>query len=205
MLQQHSDAGRFREVLDSVFAGPAYRWGDVPAPLRLLREWWQRLGDWLVALRADNPLVYRLLVLGLLLTLLLILAHAGWVVWRTARLAARDEGRVPVRSPGEARDAAWYFRAADRAAADGKLLEALQLAFMGLTLSLHDQGAVQYHASKPPAEYAREARLSEGDRERLRALVGSLYAHVFGGRPLGPDDYRRWREAGASPWHAAAG
>lgn len=204
MPPQDPSARSFRDTLDSVFGGPAYRWGEVPAPVRILREWWDRLGDWLVALRADNPLAYRLLVLGLLMALLLVLAHAGWVVWRTARAAARDERRLPERA-GEYRDADWYAGAADRAAAQGRLAEALQLAFVALALTLHRQGAVQYHASKTPAEYAREARLAEGDRERLRALVRSLYAHVFGGRPLGPEEYRRWREAGAPPWHASAG
>jgi hypothetical protein len=204
MPPQDSGAGPLREVLDSVFAGPAYRWGEVPAPLRLLREWWDRLGAWLVGLRADNPLAYRLLVLGLLLALLLVLAHAAWVVWRTARAAARQDQRLPRRHAGEHRDAGWYSRAADRAAAEGRLVEALQLGFVSLVLTLHEQGAVQYHPSKTPAEYAREARLAEGDRERLGALVRSLYAHGFGGRPLAQDDYRRWRAAGAPPWHAPA-
>jgi hypothetical protein len=205
MAGQEPGGSDLRATLDSVFADPAYRWGEVPAPLRLLRQWWDRLGDWLLGLRADNPLAYRLLVLGLLLALLLVLAHAAYVVWRTAQAANQDDGRLPRRRAGEPRDAGWYSRAADRAAAEGRLLEALQLAFVALALTLHDQGAVRYHASKTPAEYAREARLAEGDRERLRALVRALYAHVFGGRPLGPDDYRRWREAGAPPWHAPAG
>lgn len=204
MTSQQPGAAQFREALDSVFAAPAYRWGEGPAPLRLLREWWERLGDWLLVLRADNPVVFRLLVIGLLVALLLVLAHAGWVVWRTARSAARDEARLPDRAGRDARDAAWYARAADRAAAEGRMTEALQLGFVALALTLHDQGAVQYHASKTPAEYVREARLAEGDRERLGALVRSLYAHVFGGRPIGPEEYSRWRAAGAPPWHAAA-
>lgn len=204
MPLQGPDAGLFRETLDRVFADPAYRWAEDPALLRWLREAWDRLGAWLLGLRSDNPLVYRLLVLGLLLTLLTILAHAGYVVWRTAR-AAREMGREPRRESGEYRDAAWYSREADRAAGEGRLAEALQLAFVALALGLHDQGALQYHTSKTPAEYAREARLAEGDRERLGALVRALYAHVFGGRPLTPEDYRRWRAAGAPPWHAAPG
>ncbi|HYC31815.1 MAG TPA: DUF4129 domain-containing protein [Gemmatimonadales bacterium] len=202
-LQEPGD--RFRETLDTVFAGPAYRWAETPGPIRVLREWWERLGDWLRALRADNPLVYRFLVIGLLVALLLVLAHAGWAVWRTARYAARDDGGVRDRAAGEARDAAWYARAADAAAAGGRLVEALQLAFLAVAMTLHDQGAVQYHASKTPAEYAREARLSAGDRERLRALVRALYAHVFGARPIDLEEYRRWRAAGAPPWHAPAG
>jgi hypothetical protein len=193
----------FREVLDSVFASPLYRWAEEPQVLRFLREWWDRPGEWLVGLRAANPTLFRLLVLALLLSLLLLLAHAGYVIWRTARVAGRAAESAPPASR-EVRDAAWFSDAADRAAAEGRLLDALQLAFVALTLTLHGQRIVEYHASKTPAEYAREARLAEADRERLRALVRSLYAHVFGGRPLGPEEYRRWREAGSPPWHAAA-
>lgn len=204
-MSQDPRAAAFRAVLDTVFAAPAYRWGEEPPPLRLLREWWDRLGGWLVGLRADNPLAYRLLVLGLLAALLAILAHAGWIVWRTARAAVREEHRLPRSPVEEARDADWYGRAADRSAEEGRWAEALQLAFVALALTLHRQGAVRYHPSKTPAEYAREARLVQGDHERLRSLVRSLYAHVFGARPLGPEEYRRWREAGAPPWHAPTG
>ena len=75
----------------------------------------------------------------------------------------------------------------------------MQLAFVGLALTLDAQGLLRYHASKTPAECAREARLTREDRERLRSLVRALYAHVFGGHPLAADDYRRWRDDIAGP------
>lgn len=203
MPTQVPGPGELRRALDSVFATPAYRWAEEPAPLQLLRQWWDRLGDWLTGLQAENPLAFRLLVFGLLVALLLVFAHAGYVVWRTARAAGRAEGPGPRRERREHRDAAWYSRAADRAAMEGRLPEALQLAFVSLALALAEQGLLDYHASKTPAEYAREARLAESDRERLRTLVRALYAYAFGGAPLGPEEYRRWRSAGAPPWHAA--
>ncbi len=205
MSWQASGAPELRAALDSVFASPAYSWREEAAPVRLLRQWWDQLVEWLTGLRADNPTAFRLLVLALLLALLLILAHAGYVVWVTARAARRAADDDQRREPREARDAAWYSRAADRAASEGRLIEALQLAFVSLALALHGQGILDYHASKTPAECAREARLVGADRERLRSLVRALYSHVFGGRPLGPDEYRRWRDASAPPWHAAAG
>jgi hypothetical protein len=82
---------------------------------------------------------------------------------------------------------------------------ALQLAFVGLALTLEAQGLLRYHASKTPAECARDARLAREDRERLRRMVRTLYGHVFGGQPYGPDDYRRWRADVGAPWHAPAG
>jgi hypothetical protein len=203
--QAASPPGVFRAALDSVFAGPAYRWADTPYPIRLMREWWSALGDWLAALRTDNPAAFRLLVFALLIALALLLAHGAWVVWRTVRHASVADDQAPRAEPADARDAAWYFREADRAAAAGRMAAALQLGFVGLALTLDGQGLLRYHASKTPAEVAREARLAREDRDRLRGLVRTLYAHVFGGAPFGPDDYRRWRSAVGEPWHASPG
>lgn len=196
------DAAALRRVLDSVFSAPVYRWADEPEPLRLLRAWWHRMGEWLDALRAGNPAVFRVIILLLLVTLVVLLAHGAWVIWNTIRLGAGPGGDAPVPAPLESRGADWYEREADRAAAEGRFSEALQLAFVGLALRLDSQGLLRYHASKTPAECAREANLAGGDRERLRDLVRALYAYVFGGRPCQVDDYRRWRDAGAYSWHA---
>ena len=104
-VQSAPDPATLRAALDGVFAGRAYRWAETPAPLRFMREWWDRLADWLDALRLGNPAAFRLFVFALLIGLV---------------------------------------------------------------------------------------------------LVQALYGHVFGGRPCAPDDYRRWRETSAGPWHAAA-
>jgi hypothetical protein len=197
-------ATAFRAVLDSVFAAPEYRWADVPAPARLLHDWWARLGEWLGALRAENPAVYRLLLLVILLVLVAFLAHGVWVVWQTLRGAAAPAASGRGSSAPAARDAAWYRREADRAAAAGRIAEALQLAFVGLALGLESQGLLRYHPSKTPAECAREARLDPADHARLGGLVGSLYACAFGGVPCDAEEYHRWRDALTGPWHAAA-
>ncbi|MGH7498842.1 MAG: DUF4129 domain-containing protein [Gemmatimonadales bacterium] len=202
--QGSPDPASLRSILDTVFAAPVYRWAEEPGPLRALREWWQRLGEWLSGLRADNPTVFRVLVLLLLLTLLGLLAHAAWVVWQTIRTGGGPTAEAATAPRRDTRDAAWYYREADRAASAGRISEALQLAFVGLALTLDSQGLLRYHPSKTPAECAREANLAGTDRERLRELVRSLYAYVFGGRPCAAADYRRWREAGAHSWNAPA-
>jgi hypothetical protein len=198
-------AATLRATLDSVFASPAYRWAETPYPIRVMREWWARLGEWLTTLRTDNPMAFRLLVFGLLIALALLLAHGAWVVWQTIRNAATPSDDIDRPAPAGPRDAAWYLREADRAAAEGRVGDAMQLAFVGLALTLEAQGLLSYHASKTPAECARDARLARHDRDRLRALVRALYAHVFGGGPFGVDDYRRWRAELAGPWHAPTG
>jgi uncharacterized protein DUF4129 len=199
-----STATALRAVLDRVFAAPAYRWAEEPPVLRLMREWWHRLTDWLESLRVGNPFAFRLFIFALLVVLALVLAHGLWIVWRTVRAAASPEEADLGPSVSEPRDSAWYFREADRAAERGRRAEALQLAFVGLALTLDGRGLLRYHTSKTPVECAREAQLAGPDRERLRALVGALYAHTFGARPLEADEYRHWRDDIARPWHAPA-
>lgn len=207
--QATPDAARLRAVLDSVFAGPAYRWIERPRPLRALDEWWRWLGDWLETARAGHPTAFRVLVVALVASVVAILVHGAWVAGRTAREAARDAGR-PAEEPGpgrasEPRDLSWYQLAADRALAAGRVTDALQLAFVALALTLERQGVLGYQSSMTPAECVRAVRLTEPDRARLGGLVGSLYGYAFGGQPCGPEDYHRWRAAGDPPWHAAAG
>jgi hypothetical protein len=197
-------AERYRGVLDSVFATEPYQWTPPPPLLQLLTEWWGRLVAWLDGLRTDNPLLFRAILVALLLMWVVIFVHAAWLVWRTVRGAAHAERAPAPDVAGERRDAEWYSRAADRAAEAGRLTEALQLAFVALALTLEAGGLLKYGPSKTPAECARDARLGGADRDRLRSLVRTLYAGAFGGRAIGPEDYRRWREIGAGPWHAPA-
>jgi hypothetical protein len=196
-------ADSLRAALDSVFAQPAYRWIERPAPLQWLAHLWRRLGDWLAALEAGDPLLFRALAMGLVLVLALVFLHALWVILRTVRAAGAAEARG---GPGAAvvrRDATWYVGEADRLAAAGRHVDALQHAFLALALVLDGRGVVRFHPSKTPGEYAREARLPPAERTRLRALVRELYAGAFGGAPVGAEDYRRWRDA-LREWHAPA-
>jgi hypothetical protein len=203
-LQSGGDAGRYRAVLDSVFATDPYQWSPPPPLFQLLKEWWGMLVAWLEGLRTDNPLLFRVFLVAILAVWVAIFVHAAWLVWHTVRGASRSERAPLPEAAGERRDADWYSRAADRAAEDGRFAEALQLAFVAIALTLDAGGLLKYQASKTPAECAREARLSASDRDRLRGLVRTLYAGAFGGRKLGLDDYRSWRELGAGPWHAPA-
>jgi hypothetical protein len=193
-----------RAALDAVFAGPAYRWVERPDPLRLLREWVARLNEWLVALRDGSPFWYRALVVVLVLILAAILAHAAWVFWLTVRSATRpDTDAAPVQGPAR-RDPAALREEADRAAGAGRCGEALRLGFLALALELDARGSVTYAPGKTPGDYAREARLSAGDRRRLGELVRTLYRHVYGAVPVTREDCARWLADARGEWHAAA-
>ena len=195
---------RYRAALDSVFASSRYEWTPPSPILQFLADWWRRVSEWVDGLRTASPLAFRIFLILILLAWVAMFAHAAWLVWLTVRGARRAERAAALPVAGERHDAGWYSRAADAAAAQGRLADALQLAFVALALTLEGEGLLQYHPSKTPAECAREARLARPDHDRLRDLVRSLYSHAFSGRTIGPDDYRRWREHGAGPWHAPA-
>ncbi len=191
-----------RSVLDSVFASGAYAWRPEDETGAAIVRYWRRLLEWLASLQEANPLLFRLLVAGLVVVLLAILGHAVWLLVRTARgaaVAASDEApsALTIR-----RNAAWYFDAGDRAASEGRYAEALQLAFVGVALTLEARGLLRYHPSKTPAECSREARVAPEDRRRLGSLVSTLYTCAFGGARCGPGEYAAWRELASGEWHA---
>lgn len=181
-------------MLDTVFAGPAYAWGQQGRPLESLTTWWRRFSDWLSATRDTHPTLFQGLTLLLSVVLVGILAHAAYVFLRTLRAASRIDGATaPQPTTVSWRDAGSYLRAADQAAAAGRFREALSLAFEALVLRLDEAGLVRWGPGKTARDYAREARLAPAEHERLGGLVGLLYRCVYGGAPCGPDEYRAVR------------
>jgi hypothetical protein len=197
-------ADSLRAVLDSVFAGPDYRWVERPGPFSTPRRWFGALMNWLAGFQEAHPAGFRLLMLGLLLGVLAIFAHAAWVFFRAVRGGQRVAGALPLAS-GERRDRAWYRREADRLAAAGRYAEAVQADFLALVLALDGLSLLRFHPSKTPAEYGREARLPEGAREEFRGLVGALYGYAFARRPCGAADFAEWRARAAPERYASAG
>jgi hypothetical protein len=194
-----------RAILDSVFAGPAYAWSERTHPLLLFREWWQHFADWLAATRTGHPALFNALLLGLSVVLVGIIVHAGYVFQQTLRAAGRLETAATLSGTVSRRDAAWYLRAADQAAAAGRYREALRLAFDALVVRLDALGSVRWGPGKTARDYTREARLAPGERDRLRELVGLLYRHVYSGAPCGPAEFAALRDAASGDWHAAPG
>jgi len=201
MIQEPS-VDSLRVVLDSVFAGPAYDWVERPAVLGWLARGWH----WLVAIlqqfQDDNPALFQWFVFGLIAVLVVIMIHAGWVVFRTTR-SATATARTSATPPVTRRTALWYQGQANDLAGEGRHAEALMAAFQALVLDLDERGMVRYHPSKTPREYVNENTLVGGDRERLGSLVRGLYRYVFGHQTCGDDEYRSWLESASGGWHAA--
>lgn len=188
-----------------MFAAPAYTWASEATPLVAVRSWWEQLGDWLATTRVAHPAFFQGMIFALAVVLVAIVVHAGYVLLQTLRAAARWESSAAPTPPAAfRRDAAWYLRAADEAAADGRYREALSLAFEALVLRLDARGSLRWGPGKTAREYAREARLGGAEREQLGGLVATLYRCVYGHADCGPDEFRAVRLMAAGEWHAAA-
>lgn len=174
-------------VLRDVFASPEYAWETRAHPLQFFIDRYRDLLRWLSDLGASHPVAYWT-IMGLLTGVLLaLLAHLGYLVWRALRprmLIAPGEVAVPV----TVRDAAWHLREALRLARDGHFSEALGHRFVALVLELDRRGAVRFHPSKTPAEYASEARLEASGSAAFGDLVSRLYGHLFAGLSCRADD-----------------
>ena len=195
-------ADSLRALLDSVFASPDYRWTEQPSPLGFLTRWLDGLQRWLLALREAHPTAFRLLLALLLVVLVAILVHAGWILFHTVRGAGRAS--LPAPAVGPRRDAVWYREEADRLAAQGRYAEAMQTDFLGLVRALDRFELLRFHPGKTPAEYGREARLAPAALQEFRELVRTLYGYAFARWPCGPEDFARWRLLSKPDRYAAA-
>ncbi len=195
-------ADSLRRVLDSVFAAPAYRWVEKPQPFDFFFRWISAVANWLQGLRGAHPGLFTVLLALLVVALVAIFVHAGWLFLHSIRAAvappgAGPEAAAPLTPEGLRQEAR-------RLAAAGRYVEAMQADFLALALELDRRKLLRFHPSKTPAELATEARLGPDGRRRLGALVGSLYTHAFARVPCGPEEYAAWSAEVGAELHAAA-
>lgn len=200
MAQAPADS--LRATLDSVFAAPKYQWVARPHPWRWLLEQLRRLVAWFLWLQTAAPVVYWTIVVVALVVLVAIFVHGGWLMARTLRHAAAPDARAGL-TAAERRDGAWYRAQALRLAAAGRFPDAMRAWFEGMILDLAVAGQVQWHPSKTPREYVREAKVGPADRDRLGALVDAVYAASFAGAAIGREEWDAWRRGAGEVGHGA--
>jgi uncharacterized protein DUF4129 len=187
-------ADSLRRALSRVFAGPEYQWVEQQRLLSWIARQWQNLKDWLNRLSENHPLGFNVLLALLIIALVALLVHIGYVMWRIVRPAART-GTRPSPSVGVVMDARAHVALAEELAREGRYAEALAHRFVAAVLELDQRKALRFHASKTPAEYVSEAHLDATGRAALAALVAQLYRHLFGAVPCDETEYRSFGDA----------
>lgn len=179
-----------KRALEEVFARPAYSWGTRPSARQFARDAWLDLRTGLDSLERTNPVLFYVLLGALVLLLVALLVHIGYVLWQIFRRAPGQEAGVVHAPASRALNAGGHLARADELARRGAWAEALGHRFLALLLELDARRALRFHPSKTPAEYIAEAQLEPPGRESLTDLVGRLYRHVFGAAPCDADAYR---------------
>lgn len=192
-----------RAVLRKVFTAPEYRWRTHRSLADAFSYYWQSLMRFMDRMSTSHPAGFLALMLLLTLIVAVLFTHLAFVVRRALRQAPdtpADALSLPV-----VRDATWHLAQARRLAATGQFKEALGHRFLALVLQLERRQALDVHASRTPAEYARTVRLDEGGKQQFSALVGTLYAALFGGHGLDAAQFDEFdRQAAELMKHAPA-
>ena len=193
MLQVPADS--LRHVVGQVFARPEYQWVERRRVVSWLARQWHNLIEWLNRLSAQHPVGFDIGLALVVVALVALLVHMGYVMWRIVRPAARTgQTKTPVGARVVA-DAAAHLAYAEELARAGRYAEALGHRFLALVLELDRRKALRFHASKTPAEYVGEARLTDRGRASLGSLVAQLYRHLFGAVPCDVGEYESFGDA----------
>jgi len=193
LLQVPADS--LRHVIGQVFARPEYQWVERRRVVSWLARQWHNLIEWLNRLSAQHPVGFDIGLALVVVALVALLVHMGYVMWRIVRPAVRTgQTKTPV-GARVAADAAAHLSYAEELARAGRYAEALGHRFLALVLELDRRKALRFHASKTPAEYVGEARLTDRGRASLAGLVAQLYRHLFGAVPCDAGEYESFGDA----------
>ena len=201
--EQLPDAGEVSEVLREILAGPEFATFQQDPLARLLAWVWekvQQLWYWLRETLGDQGPAAEIV------TVVVVVAVALVVVLLTRRYAPGllrgddgDRSEAATETPVTARQ--WLKLATDRAG-QGELRPAATALYQGFLLTLDRQGALSFHNSKTPGDYALEMGRGGGAVAAGSRFLDSFQDFSFGQeRPTaaGYDGLARLaREAGCS-------
>jgi hypothetical protein len=156
--------------------------------LLLLANLLSDLVDEVKRLRRTNAFLYWTVVGWLATTMLVILGHLAWTVWRSGRGGGgpRGPGALlldPALATRAGRDPARMLARADAEAAAGRREDAVPWLYLSLLFRLERAGRVEFDAARTGLEYSDALARRPADRRRWLALLDLHDPVVFGGRP----------------------
>lgn len=175
-------AERVSDVLRDIMADPDFATFDASARDRVIRWLFGKLVDawnWLQRLVGEDgtgvaELVVIVVAVAALVAMVAVASrHAPRVLGHEP---ADDEGQEP--APATARE---WLGIANRRAGEGAFRPAATALYQGFLLSLEQQGALSFHSSKTPGDYAREiAGGSAGSASAGSRFLASFQGYSFG-------------------------
>lgn len=183
--EQLPDAGEVSEVLREILTGPEFATFQEDPLTRLLRwvlEKVQQLWLWLrESLGDQGPAAEIVTVLIVVAVVLIAVRLARRYAPEWLRSDEGDPGKAAPETPVTARE--WLKLATDQAGR-GELRPAATALYQGFLLTLDKRGALSFHDSKTPGDYALEMARGGG----ASVAAGSRFLDSFQGFSFGQEE-----------------
>jgi hypothetical protein len=185
----HPGEAEIRVRLKEVFARPEF----LPQE-KTFQQWLVeqllRLFAWLAALRAANPVLFWLLLIGCVVLLLLLGFHIGWTVRRALATGPRLRETREAQAQRQRLSAAYWEQAQYRAA-QGDFTEAIRFLFLSLVYYFDETGRVGFQQAYTNREYLSFFAERPQVQEELAVFVDTLDDHWYGQRPTDQPQYEK--------------
>jgi len=196
------NAEAIRTLAAEILQRPEYAAAREPEAMDWFTRWWGLLADllrqlegyfaWLEALRSSSPVLYGLLYAGLLIVLVLLIAHMSWAISRALRGSTAPE---PSRGAAPLFD---FLGPSRGLALEGRYLEAAHRLLLACLQRSAHAGLIELHpedTNRKVCERFEVARLPGTLRAELLELVRLTERAWFRDRVDDPVLYERWAAA----------
>ena len=181
--EQLPSAEDVSRTLADILAGPEFQAFEGALSSRVLAELWVRLWDWV---RGMFPGISE--SQAELLTVVVAAVCLGAVAYVVLRAlpqtGPQSARRDPEAVPDERRTARDWLRIAGERARAAEYRHAATALYQGFVLTLERRGAVDFHPSKTPGEYALEVAgggvIDEGEKAGTANFIRSFQELAFG-------------------------
>jgi hypothetical protein len=143
---------------------------------------------WLGSLRQTNRGLFLLLILGCGLALGLILAHIGWMIYRTVSVSRRRHEDEHARAQ-RSRLSLLHREEALRKAAAGEFTEAIRFLFLSLVYRFDESGRVSFQKAYTNREYLALLADRPNVHDELQVFVDTLDENWYGQHPTDRSRY----------------
>ena len=184
MLQEElPSAEEVSQALADILGGSDFEAFEGGLMRRVLTDLWRRFRDWISGIFPEISETQ-----GELLTMIIVALALGAVAVAVVRSLPEGDPRSARRDPGavpdERRTARDWLRIAGQQARAAAYRQAATALYQGFVLTLERRGAVEYHPSKTPGEYALEAAgapgLDEPEKAGSADFIRSFQELAFG-------------------------
>jgi hypothetical protein len=186
----HPSDTDIRQKVADILSRPEYRPGQRGNLLLRVLEPLADLLGWLGGLRAANPLLYWMLVVGCSALLLLLAAHLIWTLRRILTVGARGRGQEKAEEKRKRLSGACWEEAR-RYAAAGDFTEAIRFLFLSLVYRFDESGQVLFRQAATNREYLALFEDRPQLQAELKVFVDTLDANWYGQHPTEEGQYRR--------------